>query len=287
MREAGAKAQAETGVGALLRGWRGARRLSQLDLALSADVSARHLSFLETGRALPSREMLLRLARVLDVPLRDRNALLQAAGYAPIYRETPLDDPQMAGVRQALELILRRHEPFPAVALDRRSDIVMINAGYARLGGALLAPPFTLPPALTVAPRPRLNALRLLFDPRGLRPHIVNWEEVARWLLVRLHRETQGSMDSGRHELLTDLLGSPDVLPDWRQPDLATPPSLVLPVEMRVGDRSARLFTTLTTLGAPQDITLQELRIESFHAADAETDALLRAMIELNRRTRE
>jgi len=263
------------GVGALLRRWRTARRLSQMDLALAAEVSPRHLSFLETGRARPSRQMLLVLGSALDLPLRERNALLLAAGFAGAYHETGLDEPRMATMRGALELILRQHEPFGAVAMDRHWNVVMVNGAYARFTGALLGA--TLPP-LTVIPTPRPNALRLLFDPRGFRPHVANWEPVARELLLRVHREALWSGDPATHALLADLLAAPGVPAGWREPDVEAAPALVVPVELRLGEATARFFSTLTTLGAPQDITLQELRVESFHAADAETEALMRAM---------
>jgi transcriptional regulator with XRE-family HTH domain len=264
-------------VGSLLRRWRAARRMSQLDLALAAGVSSRHVSFVETGRSKPSRDMLLALSTVLEVPLRERNALLQAAGFAAVYRETALDDPEMAGMRHALELILRQHEPFGAVAMDRHWDILMTNAAYTRFLGQLL-PGATPPAPYTVARRPRLNALRMLFDPRELRPFIVDWPRKARDLLMRVHRESAGGADERAAALLQDLLAYPDVPADWREPDLQTPPSLVLPIELQLGEQTARFFTTITTLGAPQDVTLQELRIESFHAADADTEQMVRAL---------
>jgi transcriptional regulator with XRE-family HTH domain len=268
---------APAAVGPLLKRWRAARRMSQLELALAAGVSSRHVSFVETGRSRPSREMLLVLSTVLDVPLRERNALLQAAGFAAVYRETALDDPEMAGMRQALELILRQHEPFGAVAMDRHWDILMANAAYLRFL-SLLLPGTAAPAPLAVAPRPRLNALRMLFDPRALRPFVVNWPRLARDLLMRVHREASSGADERASALLSGLLAFPEIPADWREPDLDTAPSLVLPVELRAGEMSVRFFTTLTTLGAPQDVTLQELRIESFHAADAATEQLVRAM---------
>ena len=266
-----------TSVGALLRRWRTARRLSQLDLALAAEVSPRHLSFLETGRSRPSRQMLLILGSVLDLPLRERNALLLAGGFSGAYHETPLDDPQMSTMRNALELILRQHEPFGALAMDRHWNVVMINEAYARFVAALLGPSVT-PAPFTVVPSPRPNALRLLFEPQGFRPHVANWNEVARELLVRVHREALWSGDPATRALFSDLRASPGVPADWREPDLEASPSLVVPVELRLGEQTVRFFSTLTTLGAPQDITLQELRIESFHAADAETEQIMRAM---------
>src|SRR5258708_30197650 len=163
-------ARQEPRIGPLLKRWRNARRMSQLELALAADVSPRHLSFLEAGRAKPSREMLLRLSRVLDVPFRESNVLLQAAGFAAVYRETSLDEPEMEGMRHALQLILRQHEPFAAVAVDRQWDIVMGNAPYAGLlAGMLLSPPPAPPPPRCIPP-PRPTSPRLCFVPRGFPP---------------------------------------------------------------------------------------------------------------------
>jgi transcriptional regulator with XRE-family HTH domain len=262
--------------GDLIREWRQRRRLSQLDLAIAANVSSRHLSFVETGRSRPTSEMILHLAEHLDVPLRDRNALLQAAGFAPAYRETALTDPAMADIRQALELILSQHEPFGAIAMDGGWNIVMANQAYTRFLSAL-APGMKLPPPMTFAAPPRVNAMRLLFEQDGLRQHLVNWPQVARELLARLSREAAGA-DQRAGALLQEPLRTPGVPGDWREPELDAPLSLVLPVAVALGDFTARFFTTLTTLGAPQDVTLQELRIESFHAADAATAQMIRAM---------
>jgi hypothetical protein len=219
--------------------------------------------------------MLLVLGSALDLPLRDRNALLLAAGFSGAYPETPLDQPRMAAMRGALELILRQHEPFGAVALDRHWSVVMMNAGYARLAGALLGAAL-LP--FTVLPEPRPNALRLLFDPNGFRPHVVNWDEVAREMLARVHREALWSGDPATSRLLDELLAAPGVPRGWREPDVEATPALMVPVVLRLGGATVRLFTTLTTLGAPQDITLQELRIESFHPADDASEDLIRAL---------
>jgi transcriptional regulator with XRE-family HTH domain len=259
-------------VGSLLREWRGVRRMSQLDLAMAAEVSPRHLSFVETGRAVPSREMVLILARALEVPVRERNAMLTAAGYAPLYRETSLDDPRMAEMRHALGLLLKQNEPFFAVALDRRWDIVMCNAAYSRLvallgGGARLEPYEVLPP-------PRLNLLKGLFGP--FRPLVVNWEEAARDVLERAQREAAADRDPARRQVLAECLAlAPE---EWRRPRSEASPRLVVTVDLRLGEARAKLFSTITTLGTAQDITLQELHIESFHPADAETEALLRQM---------
>jgi transcriptional regulator with XRE-family HTH domain len=264
-----------TSVGQLLRRWRKTRRLSQLDLALSAEVSPRHVSFLETGRSRPSRQMLLVLGSVLDLPLRERNALLLAGGFSGAYHETPLEEPRMAAMRGALELILRQHEPFGAVAMDRHWNVVMLNAAYARFAAVLLGAEM---PPYSVLPAPRANAMRLLFDPRGFRPHVANWDDVAREMLARVQREALWSGDPAPRALLDEMLAAPGVPRGWGEPDPEVAPALVVPVEIRLGPHVARFFSTLTTLGAPQDITLQELRIESFHAADAETEQLMRGM---------
>jgi transcriptional regulator with XRE-family HTH domain len=260
-------------VGSLLREWRSIRRMSQLALATAAEVSPRHLSFVETGRAEPSRAMVLTLARALDVPLRERNAMLTAAGYAPLYRETGLDDPQMADMLRALELLLRQHEPFLAVALDRRWDILMCNAAYARLV-ALLGDDALRPEPYRVLPPPRPNALRLLFG--RFRPIIANWEQVAAAALDRAQRESTMDRDPARRSVLEDCLRAAP--PTWRTPRAETPPPMVVAVELHLGEFRGRLFSTVATLGTAQDITLQELRIESFHPADAETEQRLRAV---------
>ena len=264
---------AAVGVGPLVRRWREARRFSQLALAVEANVSARHLSFVETGRAQPSRELLMRLARRLDLPARDRNALLLAGGFAPIYRETPLNSPEMAQVRHALELTLRAHEPFGAIVVNGRWDLVMVNAGYARMAQALLGgeplPPYAL------LPPPRLNVVQLVFDPAGLRPLIANWPRVAKAMFSRERREAAGH--PAREEIIEQILAFPGVAELEHEPD-ADASELVIPLELKLGDRSARLFSTIATLGTARDITLQELSIESFHPADADTEALVREL---------
>ncbi|MBI1764259.1 MAG: helix-turn-helix transcriptional regulator [Acidobacteria bacterium] len=264
--------------GELLRNWRELRRLSQLELALEANVSARHVSFIETGRARPSRAMVLRLANVLDVPLREQNTLLHAAGFAPAYRETSLADPQMAQVRQALELILKQQEPFAALVFDRQWDLVMANAAYARMIqhfspelGAHIAPYAVLAP-------PRLNLMRMLFAANGWRPLIANWEAVAKAALTRWRREMQLAGETEGRHLLQEILSYPGVPARWREPDVESAQDLLIPVELRAGELMLKFFTTLTTLGSPQDITLQELHIEAFHPVDEATAQIVRAL---------
>jgi transcriptional regulator with XRE-family HTH domain len=264
------------GAGPLLRRWRESRHLSQLELALEAEVSSRHISFLETGRAAPSREMLLTLSNVLDVPLRERNLLLLAAGYAPVYRETPLEDPRMAQVRAAMELILRQHEPQSAIAFDRYWNLIMVNEAYVRfLTFVLGQPPLQLPP-FTVAKPPYLNLMHLVFDPVAVRKLIVNWEPIAKTLLDQAHRMAAWTDDPALQKLISELLAYPGVPARWREPDLEAPPALMLSFELDLGaGRIARMFSTVTTLSTPQDVTLQELHIESFYPADDQTKAVL------------
>jgi transcriptional regulator with XRE-family HTH domain len=266
-----------SGVGPLLRRWREARHLSQLDLALDAEVSARHISFLETGRAEPSREMLLMLSNVLDIPLRERNFLLLAAGYAPVYGETSLDDPRMTQVRAAVEVILKANEPRSALAHDRHWNIVMANEAFIRfLTMNLGKAPVGLSP-LTVSKAPRLNLLRLTFDPAGVRKVILNWEQIAKSLLNEAYRRLAWARDDTLRDLITEILAYPGVPARWREPDLEAPHELILPMELKVDGKIARMFSTVTTVATPHDVTLQELHVEVFYPADAETETVLKA----------
>src|SRR5436190_10899165 len=257
-------------IGPLLRYWRHARRLSQLALAHEAEVSPRHLCFLETGRAKPSREMVVLLSNVLDVPLRERNALLLAAGFAPIYRESRLDAPELGAVQTALNAILRQQEPYPAVVMNRHWDLVQGNQAAERFFGLLLA-------GRTV-PEP-MNVVRLMFDAQGLRPCVGNWEAVAETLLQRVHREAVGGVpDAATDRLLEEVLGYPDIPKRLRRLNLAAPSVPVIPICFRKGDLAFNFFSAVTTLGTPQDVTLQELRIEAFFPADAATEEQARAL---------
>jgi transcriptional regulator with XRE-family HTH domain len=264
-----------SGAGPLLRRWRESRHLSQLDLALEAEVSSRHISFLETGRAAPSREMLLTLSNVLDVPLRERNILLLAAGFAPVYRETSLDDPRMSHVRAALEMILRQQDPRSAFAFDRHWNLVMGNTAFVRFLTAVMGqPPAGMLP-LQVATEPRLNLLHLMFDPNAIRKVIINWEPIAKSLLNQAYRAAGWARDNSMQELIAAILSYPGVPANWREPDLETPPALMLSFELRMpAGKIARMFSTITTLSAPEDVTLQELHIEAFYPADKESESL-------------
>lgn len=249
-------------VGALLRAWRHSRRLSQLDLALAADVSPRYVSLVETGRSRPSADMVLRLATRLDVPLRHRNRLLVAAGFAPRYRERPLDGPDMSAVRDALVRVLHAHEPYPALIVDRRWNIVMANAPVAHL----LA---DVDPDLLRAP---VNMVRLGLDPRALASRIVNLAEVRELFRARLSRQLAKTGDPVVGALYDEFFAREE--PDGPVPRPHS--EVAIPMVFRFQERELRLFSTITTFGTPQDITLDEISIESYYPADDESAAILR-----------
>jgi len=257
-------------VGPLLRGWRQRRRLSQLDVSARAAISTRHLSFLETGRARPSREMVLHLAEELDVPLRERNTLLVAAGFAPVYRETPLEGEDMAAVRQSLEQLLAGHEPFPALVVDRQWDLVLANRAVGLLltgvSPALLAPP--------------VNVLRVSLHPDGLASKIANFEEWSGHLLSRLGREVTATGDPALASLYDELAAFPGVSrPEPHVPhgDGASRLMVTLRLKTPLGDLA--FFSTVATFGTAVDITLAELSIETFFPADPVTAAALRSAL--------
>jgi transcriptional regulator with XRE-family HTH domain len=263
------------GPGRLLRRWREARRLSQLELALEAEVSARHLSFVETGRATPSREMLITLANVLDVPLRERNVLFLAAGYAPVYGETSLNDPRMSQVRDVIEIMLRSNEPRAAIAHDRYWNVVMANAAFVRLLSIVLGKAPAGLSAMQVATAPRVNLLHLLFDPDSLRRVIVNWEASAQALLNQAYRRLAWARDEMLKALIDDVLKYPGVPARWREPELEARHALILPMELNFNGKVARMFSTVTSVATPHDVTLQDLHIEVFYPADAESESTL------------
>jgi transcriptional regulator with XRE-family HTH domain len=247
-------------VGNLIRDWRQRRRLSQLDLACEADISTRHLSFVETGRAQPSREMVLHLAERLDIPLRERNDLLVAAGFAPSYAERPLDDPALAAARKAVDLILSGHEPYPALAVDRYWTLVSANRALAPLlqGAAahLLEPP--------------VNVLRLSLHPEGVAPRIVNLGEWKAHLLARLRRQIDVSGDPKLKALLEELAAYPAP-----STDAGVESGFVVPLELRTPAGVLRFISTTTVFGTPVEVTLSELAVEAFFPADAETASAL------------
>jgi transcriptional regulator with XRE-family HTH domain len=262
-----------TSFGALLRHWRAVRHLSQLELALDADISTRHLSCIETGRAQPSREMVLCLAEALQVPLRERNGLLLAAGYAPLYRQTGLDAPELEAARRAVELLMQQLEPYPVLVLDRYWNILRMNGGAQRF--------LTLFPGCdSVTP---LNGPRLAFHPQGLRPFIENWELVAAHIIRRVHREAADNpSDETLKCFLEELLSYPGVPSRWHMPDLDGAPSPFLTINYRWKNSTLRLFSVLASLGTPLDAGLQELRIESFFPADEDTRAMVNRLAEVS-----
>ena len=263
-------------LGRLLRGWRQARSVSQLALAAEADTTQKYLSFIESGRARPSREMVLRLAVALDVPLRDRNQLLVAAGYAPLYLESSLDGPALAQVRTALEMLLHHSEPQAAIAVDRNWNLLMTNRAAMRLFSDFLEDADLW---ATVSPGGEQNLLRLLFHPAGLKRYIVNWEEVALATLDRARRENDslGGNDA-LTALLDDLVDYEGIPERWRAPDWEAPPRPHLPVVLVKDNIQLTFVTLISTFGTPQDITLQELRIETFLPADEATSAYMQRL---------
>jgi transcriptional regulator with XRE-family HTH domain len=252
------------GFAAKLRWWRAHRGLSQLELAGRAEISQRHLSFLELGRSAPSRPMVLRLAVVLDVPLRQQNALLLAAGFAPLWRETALAAPELAQVRGGLEYILRQQEPFPAVVVDRCWNLIQANAGAVRLVEFLLGP---------LAPEVSINLADALVGPDLLRPFLVNWDD---YFVRSVEADAAADGSAETTALLRRLLAYAGVGAVVKQTSLE-PSGPVPPLHFRKGEISLALFTTIATLGTPQDITLQELRIKCFFAMDEGTAAIFRS----------
>lgn len=256
--------------GAELRRWRSARRHSQLDLAALADVSQRHLSHLETGRSRPSREMVSRLAEALDVPLRGRNELLAAAGFAAAHDHRSLHDADMDRVRAILQRVLDGHEPAPAYVVDRQWDLVLANAATARLTGMLPNPE-------RAAAVGRGNVLRLLLHPEGLAPHVVNLGEVVAVLLGRLRRETA---EHGGDERLAALLEEMTALAPAQVPTTApTARDLAVPLHLDLGGHRLRLLTMIATIGAAHDVTVEELRLETLLPMDEKTRHVLTAEV--------
>jgi transcriptional regulator with XRE-family HTH domain len=253
---------------ARLQWWRKRRGLSQLELAGRAEISQRHLSFLELGRASPSRQMVLKLADALDVPLRQHNALLLSAGFAPTWRESGLDAPELAQIANAVDRMLAKQEPFPAVAVDRHWRLLKANGAAVRLVEFLVGP---------IAPGTPINLADALVAPDVLRPHLVNWPEVVRYFIrsVEADAAADGSDETGA--LLERLLAYKGVAAALKsRPSEAASSSPVLPMHFRKGKTALSLFTTIATLGTPQDVTAQELRVESFFPTDDETAKVLR-----------
>lgn len=255
-------------VGHLLRDWRMRRHLSQLELACEAEISTRHLSFIETGRSLPSREMLLHLAEQLDVPLRTRNTLLQAAGYAAVYQERPLEDPTLKTARRAIDLVLEGHKPYPAFGIDRHWNIIASNNALSTFLG-------DVEPWLLQSP---VNALRLSLHPRGVAPRIANYVEWRAHLLTRLRQQIDVTADPGLMDLMKELRSYPVPAETRQQRNAAKTDAsgVVVPLEL-ITDRGVLAFmSTVTVFGTPVDITLSEIALECFYPANAETAQALR-----------
>jgi transcriptional regulator with XRE-family HTH domain len=259
-------------VGQLLREWRQRRRMSQLDLAAEADISSRHLSFLETGRARPSREMVLHLAEHLTVPLREQNVLLVAAGYAPLFPERPLDAPELAVARQAMQQVLTGHEPYPALAVDRHWTLLASNRAI----------PLLLAGVDPVLLQPSVNVIRLSLHPSGLAPQIANYIEWRTHIIARLRQQVATSADPVLAELVDEVAAYPP--PAGARSHGVTPPAtsglIVLPLRLTTPAGLLSFISTTTVFGTPIDITVAELAIESFFPADAATAEALRGMLE-------
>ena len=256
-------------VGQLLREWRNARRLSQLDLALAAEVSTRHLSCVETGKSQPSREMLERLADALDMPLRERNALLVAAGYAARYPETAITTPGLERVRRAIDFILQQQEPYPAFVLNRRWDVLMANSAARRVNRFVMHGRDSA----------HGNMIRQIFDPADLRSAVANWEEVAGDLIRHLHDAVAAApTDGATRALLEEALGYPGVPSRWRRREFDTAPLPLLTTVLLRGDHELRFFSTITTFATSRDVTLDGLHIECCFPVDEATAGMCRML---------
>jgi transcriptional regulator with XRE-family HTH domain len=253
----------ERELGELLRYWRDARGKSQLDLSLDSGLSQRHLSFIESGRSTPSRRALLEIAQALDIPLRERNTLMVSAGYAPIFAESEWSAPEMQSLNKALERVLRQHEPYPAIVMDRYWHVVMRNESAPRFFNHFID---------LEARKPPRNLLHLMFDPKGLRPFITNWPEVAASLFQRVYRESIGRViDERTGELLAQLQAYPGVKAEWRKPSTSSALPLI-PIGFVLKGKRINLFSLITTVGAPVSITAQEHRMECMFPADDESE---------------
>jgi transcriptional regulator with XRE-family HTH domain len=256
--------------GKLLKQWRSQQGYSQLDLAVNSEVSQRHISFLESGRAKPSREMVLQLATVLEIPLRQQNLMLTAAGFAPIHAETDLSAPEMTSIRKAIDFMLRQQEPYPAIVVDRYWNLLLTNNGATRLLNAFIDLE-TLQAHFCIDGK--INLMRAMFHPQGFRPFIVNWEEFAGHLIQRVHREAITFGESEQSKLLlSELISYPGVADIWQTSNRTTQQALLLSIHLKRNLKDLQFFSTIATLGTPYDITLQELRIECLFPANEATE---------------
>jgi transcriptional regulator with XRE-family HTH domain len=261
-------------LGVLLRHWRDLRGKSQFDLSLDAGLSQKQISFVESGRSVPNRQTLMAIAQALDIPLRHRNTLLLAAGYAPMFSEAAWDSAEMKSVTDALKRMLRQHEPFPALVIDRYWNVLMTNESAPRFFNCFI----------DVAARegPR-NMLHLLFDPKGMRPFVANWEDVARSLFERVYRESVGRVvDQTTKELLAALRAYPDVKSEWTNPVVMSFMP-VIPLSFVKDDRVLNYFSMVTTVGTPHTVAAQELRMECMFPADEVTETHHAALMDTDR----
>jgi transcriptional regulator with XRE-family HTH domain len=260
--------------GHLLRYWRDARGVSQLDLSLDAGISQRQISFIESGRSVPGRDTILALAQTLDVPLRERNALLLAAGYAPRYPDAPWNAQEMNAVLRALERVVRQHEPYPSLVMDRHWNVLMTNDAAPRFFNQFID---------MAARRPPRNMLHLIFDPQGMRPFVADWDSVSRSLLQRVYREAVGRViDDDTRQLLDSLLAYPDVPRDWKahHAQSAGAAMPIVPLSFVKDGAVLRYFSMVTTVATPQYVAAQELRLECMFPVDDETEARHRQLLD-------
>jgi transcriptional regulator with XRE-family HTH domain len=256
-------------VGVLLRHWRAMRGRSQFDLSLDTGVSQKHISFIESGRSAPGRQTLMGIAQALDMPLRDRNALLLAAGYAPVFSQEPWNAAEMLSINKVLERMLRQHEPFPAVVMDRHWNVLMSNESAPRFFNRFID--------LSQRRTPR-NLLHLMFDPQGMRPFIANWDSVGKSLIQRVYRESVDRViDDGTKELLSQLMAYPGIDPEWKNPRAlnVTPQASsmpFIPIAFSKDGVTLSYHSMITTVGTPQTVAAQELRIECMFPADEATE---------------
>jgi transcriptional regulator with XRE-family HTH domain len=252
-------------LGDLLKQWRGVRGRSQLDISVDTGISQRQISFIESGRSIPTRPTLMGIAQALEIPLRERNALLLAAGYAPLYSDPAWNSDEMKTVNKALERMIAQQEPYPAIVMDRYWNVLLTNAAAPRFFNCFID--------MSARTSPR-NMLHLMFDPKGMRPFIADWEALAKTLIQRVHREAVGHVvDQKTKDLVRDLLAYPDVQSDWRAPERHSALPMI-PMSFVKDGAMMSYFSLVTTVGAPQTIAAQELRIEYMYPADDETEAL-------------
>lgn len=255
--------------GELLRDWRNVKGYSQLELSLAADVSSKHLSFLETGKSQPSREMVLLLAQILELNMDACNVLLELAGFKPRYQKTDLASEAMTQVRLALELLIKQQEPFPTTVMDRFGNILMLNEAAIRMLGLFLPPEKMLE---------YTNVYHLYIDPDGMQPYIQNWDLLVPKFLLHLQHEVMSSEDPEGERIWQQIMSYPHLPKDWKMRAVAEVSNPIVDVTMEKGEKALRFFTTLITFGSPQDLTLQHIRIESFFPSDDVTRAFLEEM---------